>query len=81
MLVKGIVRGRLAELDEGSSFPDGTRVIITAVGEPPTQDLTEREREAILERMFSMNLPVGDWEDMEREILEGCSQCPPEEVT
>ncbi len=70
---KGTVVGKSVILEEGAELPDGAVVEVRLVSErdPST---TDDERERALQRLFSLNLPVDDWEKMEDEIARGATE-------
>ena len=77
MTTTGVVHGNQVILPEGVSLPDGTAVVVSAVSAPGVNPPTFEERLAILNRMFAMNLPVADWEQIEQEIIQGATECLP----
>jgi hypothetical protein len=64
---KGKVVGKTVVLEEGADFPEGATVEVRWVPDHVLPTSAE-ERQRALQRLFSMNSPVDDWEKMEEEI-------------
>jgi hypothetical protein len=67
---RGKVVGKTVVLEEGADFPDGAVVEVRWVPERVLPASAE-DRHCALRRLFSLNLPVDDWEKMEDEIARG----------
>jgi hypothetical protein len=67
---KGRVVGKTVLLEEGAELPEGATVEVRLLREGDAKTSRQRKQEA-LARLLSMNLPVGDWEQMENEIIAG----------
>jgi predicted component of type VI protein secretion system len=68
--LRGRIAGKTIILDDEPNLPEGTPVELDLYyPQPPA--LSPEQRQQILQRLFSMNLPVADWEQMEREIARG----------
>jgi hypothetical protein len=70
---KGKVVGKTVILEDGAELPEGARVEVRLLPEVASP-LSDDERQQILQRLFAMNLPVADWEQMEEEIIRGALQ-------
>jgi hypothetical protein len=74
MTCKGIVKGNVVVLEEGAKLPDGASVeiLIRLLAEGALAPLDKRQ--AALNRILSLQLPVADWEQMEEEIIKGATE-------
>jgi len=71
MTCKGIVKGSIVALEEGATLPDGALVEILLLAESSGALAPLDKRQAALNRILSLQLPVADWEQMEEEIIKG----------
>ncbi len=69
LISKGQVHGQTIVLEHPLNLPDGTPVEVEV--HLLTSAETQAQREQALQRILSMQLPVGDWEEMEDEIIRG----------
>jgi hypothetical protein len=68
---RGVIKGGVVVLEDGTNLPEGTPVQVYPMVPPGVPPASTEEKLAILKRWFSMNLPVADWEQMEDEIIRG----------
>ena len=74
MTCKGIVKGSIVALEEGATLPDGALVEILLLAELAGALAPLDKRQAALNRILSLQLPVADWEQMEEEIIKGATE-------
>jgi hypothetical protein len=74
MTVRGVVKGSIVILEDGTDLPEGTPVEVRALSEEEIRGPTPQQRQAALKRLLAMNLPVADWSDMEAEIIRGACE-------
>jgi hypothetical protein len=74
MICKGVVKGNVVVLEEGAKFPDGAPVEILLLARAAEVLASLENRHAALNRIFSLQLPVADWEQMEEEIIKGAME-------
>jgi hypothetical protein len=70
---KGKVVGKSVILEEGAELPDGATVEVRLIPDR-VSPISDDERQRALQRLFSLNLPVDDWEKMEDEIARGAME-------
>ena len=58
-------------LKPSGPLPLAERQRVELVIRAPASDSTPNERQQALERLVALQLPVGDWEQMEQEIVRG----------
>jgi len=66
---RGHVVGKVIILESELGLPEGAPVEVEIRFQPPAKSLAQRQQ--ALQRLFSMNLPVADWEQMEQETILG----------
>jgi hypothetical protein len=64
---RGQVVGKTIVLESELGLPDGAQVEVEIRLHLPAETLAERQQ--ALQRLFSMNLPVADWKQMEQETI------------
>jgi hypothetical protein len=70
---RGKVVGKTVILEDGVELPEGATVEVRWVPDHvPTT--SEEDRQHALRRLFSLNLPVDDWEKMEEEVARGAME-------
>lgn len=70
---KGKVVGNSVILEDGAELPNGATVEVRLLTHPESP-AAEEERQHALQRLLSLDLPVGDWEKMEDEIARGATE-------
>jgi hypothetical protein len=65
----GQVVGKTIVLESELGLPDGAQVEVEIRLHLSAETLAQRQQ--ALQRLFSMNLPVADWEQMEQETIRG----------
>jgi hypothetical protein len=66
---RGQVVGKTIVLESELGLPDGAQVEVEIRLHLPAETLAQRQQ--ALQRLFSMNLPVANWEQMEQETIRG----------
>ena len=69
LVCRGQVVGKAIILESELGLPEGAPVEVEIRFQPPAKSLAQRQQ--ALQRLFSMNLPVADWEQMEQETILG----------
>ena len=69
LVCRGQVVGKAIILESELGLPEGMPVEVEVRFQLPAKSLAQRQQ--ALQRLFSMNLPVADWEQMEQETLLG----------
>ncbi len=69
LVCKGRIIGKTIVLESETGLPEGVPVEVEIHFREPESAIEERLR--ALQELFSMNLPVADWEQMERETIQG----------
>jgi len=68
LICRGQIIGKTILLESEVGLPDGARVEVEIRFHPPVETVAKRQQ--ALQRLFSMNLPVADWEQMEQETID-----------
>ena len=69
LVCRGQVVGKAIILESELGLPEGAPVEVEIRFQPPKKTLAQRRQ--ALQRLFSMNLPTADWEQMEKETILG----------
>ena len=69
LVCRGQVVGKAIILESELGLPEGMSVEVEIRFQPPAKSLAQRQQ--ALQRLFSMNLPVADWKQMEQETIPG----------
>jgi len=67
--LRGRISGKITHLDTETNLPEGAPIEVEIHYAPPP--LPYEKRQEILQRLFSMELPVAEWEQMEQEMVRG----------